>query len=250
MDHYFRDPHQKRNYTNKMARLHWKYKPGCHKTGLPADQWGIRMAIYQEKARVQGEVLREIYDQAFPEDLACQAWTDVQDLDDPRYEHFKARLIKLATAKEEHRNMHEKPLLNIYQVSSEPKQEREKWKREEEKKSNRGSDKHGKKGESTHAPKSDREKKFQNNREALAGVPQAEIDQHKADKASCWHCGRSSHHTLECFAKKTSKGTELATTVAAVSKKKQNVNDLQKTPKEKTMNLLNQSPSGQRKLPL
>jgi hypothetical protein len=128
MDHYFRDPHQKRNYTNKMARLHWKYKPGCYKTGLPADQWGIRMAIYQEKAQVEGEVLREIYDQAFPEDLAYQAWTDVQDLDDPRYEHFKARLIRLATAKEQHKNMHEKPLLNMYQTSSEPKQEREKWK--------------------------------------------------------------------------------------------------------------------------
>jgi hypothetical protein len=41
MDHYFYDPYQKRNYTNKMARLHWKYKPGCYKTGLPADQWGI-----------------------------------------------------------------------------------------------------------------------------------------------------------------------------------------------------------------
>jgi hypothetical protein len=53
----------------------------------------------------------------------------------------------------------------------------------------------------------------------LAGVPQAEIDQHKADKASCWCCGYNSHHTLECFAKKTSKGTELATTVAAVMKK-------------------------------
>jgi hypothetical protein len=114
MDHYFRDPHQKRNYTNKMAKLHWKYKPGYYKTGLPADQWGIRMTIYQEKAQVQGEVLREIYDQAFPEDLACQAWTDVQDLDDPRYELFKARLIKLATTKEQHKNMHEKPLLNMY----------------------------------------------------------------------------------------------------------------------------------------
>jgi hypothetical protein len=184
MDHYFRDPHQKCNYTNKMARLHWKYKPGCHKTGLPADQWGIRIAIYQEKAQVEGEVLRDIYDQAFPEDLACQAWTDVQDLDDPRYEHFKARLIRLATAKEEHRNMHEKPLLNMYQASSEPKQEREKRKRDEEKKADRRSDKRGKK-ESARTPRSDREKKFQNNREALAGVPQAEIDQHKVDKASC-----------------------------------------------------------------
>jgi hypothetical protein len=28
------------------------------------------MAIYQEKAQVEGEVLRDIYDQAFPEDLA------------------------------------------------------------------------------------------------------------------------------------------------------------------------------------
>jgi hypothetical protein len=128
IDHYFRDPYQKYNYTNKMAKLHWKYKPRYHKTGLPADQWGIRMAIYQEKAQVEGEVLREIYDQAFPEDLACQAWIDVQDLEDPRYEHFKARLIELATAKEQHRNMHEKPLLSMYQASSEPKQEREKWK--------------------------------------------------------------------------------------------------------------------------
>jgi hypothetical protein len=218
MDHYFYDPHQQHNYTNKMARLYWKYKPGCHKTSLPADQWGIRMAIYQEKAQVEGEVLRDIYDQAFPEDLACQAWTDVQDLDDPRYEHFKARLIRLATAKEEHRNMHEKPLLNMYQASSEPKQEREKRKRDEEKKTNCRSDKHGKK-EPTYTPKGDREKKFRNNHEVLAGVPQAEINQHKADKASWWHCGCISHHTLECFAKKTSKGTELTTTVAAVSKR-------------------------------
>jgi hypothetical protein len=115
MDHYFCDPHQKRNYTNKMAELRWKYKPGYHKTGLPAYQWGIRIAIYQEKPQVEGEILREIYDQAFPEDLACQAWTDVHDLDDPRYEHSKARLIKLATAKKQHKNIHEKPLLNIYQ---------------------------------------------------------------------------------------------------------------------------------------
>jgi hypothetical protein len=77
IDYYFHDPYQKCNYTNKMARLHSKYKPRCYKTSLPANQWGIRMAIYQEKAQVEGEVLREIYDQAFPEDLAYQAWRDV-----------------------------------------------------------------------------------------------------------------------------------------------------------------------------
>jgi hypothetical protein len=49
-------------------------------------------------------------------------------LDDPRYEHFKARLIRLATVKEEHRNIYEKVLLNMYQASSEPKEEREKQK--------------------------------------------------------------------------------------------------------------------------
>jgi hypothetical protein len=117
--------------------------------------------------------------------------------------------------------MHERPLLNMYQASSEPKQEREKRKRDEERKptcaqDNRGKDK---RRELTRAPRSDREKKFQSNRKALAGVPQAAIDQYKVDKASCWRCGRSSHHTLECFAKKTSKGTELATTVVAVSKR-------------------------------
>jgi hypothetical protein len=117
--------------------------------------------------------------------------------------------------------MHEKPLLNMYQASSEPKKEKEKRKRDEERKSTHGQDNRGKdkRREPNRAPRSDWEKKFQSNHKALAGVPQAEIDQHKADKASCWRCGRSSHHTLECFAKKTSKGTELATTVAAVSKK-------------------------------
>jgi hypothetical protein len=61
---------------------------------------------------------------------------DIQDLDDPRYEYFKSRLIRLTTTKEEHKNMYEKPLLNIYQASSKPKQEREKWKRDEEMKPN------------------------------------------------------------------------------------------------------------------
>jgi hypothetical protein len=50
-------------------------------------------------------------------------------------------------------------------------------------------------------------------------MPQVEIDQHKADKASCWRCGRNSHYILECFAKTTSKGTELTTMVATVLKR-------------------------------
>jgi hypothetical protein len=115
--------------------------------------------------------------------------------------------------------MYEKSLLNIYQASTEPQQEKEKQKQDEEKKLSCRADKHRNGGESTHTPKSNKEKKFQNNHEVLASVPQAEIDQHKADKASCWCCGCNSHHILECFTKKTSKGTELTTMVAAVSKR-------------------------------
>jgi hypothetical protein len=66
MDHHFHDPHQRRNYTNKMAELYRKYKLRHEKKGLSAEQWGIRMAMYQEKAQVDGEILKEIYDQAFP----------------------------------------------------------------------------------------------------------------------------------------------------------------------------------------
>jgi hypothetical protein len=48
---------------------------------------------------------------------------------------------------------------------------------------------------------------------------QNKIDQYKVDKASSWRCGRSSYYMLQCFIKKTSKGTELATPVAAITKK-------------------------------
>jgi hypothetical protein len=61
MDYHFRDPHEKRTFTDKIADLNWKGIPGHTKTGLSADQWGIRMAMYQEKAQCDGEVLKEIY---------------------------------------------------------------------------------------------------------------------------------------------------------------------------------------------
>jgi hypothetical protein len=61
MDYHFRDPHEKRTFTNKMADLYCKGTPGHTKTGLSADQWGIRMAMYPEKAQCDGEVLKEIY---------------------------------------------------------------------------------------------------------------------------------------------------------------------------------------------
>jgi hypothetical protein len=72
--------------------------------------------------------------------------------------------------------MYEKPLLNMYQASSEPKQEREKQKQDEEKKPNCRLDNCRKRRELTHIPRNNWEKKFQNNRKALVSIPQAEID--------------------------------------------------------------------------
>jgi hypothetical protein len=73
--------------------------------------------MYQEKAQVDGEVLKVIYDQAFPEELSCQAWMEVREMDDPKYDVLKARLIKITTVIEEPKIMHHKPLLQIYQSS-------------------------------------------------------------------------------------------------------------------------------------
>jgi DNA polymerase sigma len=101
--------------------------------------------------------------------------------------------------------MHQKPLLRIYQTDQ-PKQDKEKKKDHGDKLRNGSSQTRGKDKdrECTRTTRSDKERKFQNNRDALSGVPQDERDQHKVDRDLCWQCGRNSHHMLECFAKKTS----------------------------------------------
>jgi hypothetical protein len=69
MDYHFWDPHKKRIFTNKIADLYWKGIPGYTKPGLSADQWGMQIAMYQEKVQCNGEVLEEIYIQAFTKEL-------------------------------------------------------------------------------------------------------------------------------------------------------------------------------------
>ena len=60
--------------------------------------------------------------------------------------------------------------------------------------------------------RSGKEREWENARAALAGVDQAEIDSHKKDNQSgCRRCGDKSHHTTECYAKATKKGTPLPT---------------------------------------
>jgi hypothetical protein len=52
-------------------------------------------------------------------------------------------------------------------------------------------------------------RKWPNNREALKGIDQADIDKRKKDNKACWRCGRDNHQTLNCFAKKDVNGKEL-----------------------------------------
>lgn len=66
-------------------------------------------------------------------------------------------------------------------------------------------------------PSSTKDTKWQSSKEALQGIDQADIDQRKRDKISCWRCGRDNHHTLECFARKDTKGKDLPTAPAKVS---------------------------------
>jgi hypothetical protein len=60
-----------------MADLYWKGILGYMKTGLSADQWVIQIAMYQEKVQCAGEVLKEIYMQAFTKELSNQAWREI-----------------------------------------------------------------------------------------------------------------------------------------------------------------------------
>jgi hypothetical protein len=127
IDYHFWDPHEKRIFTNKMADLYWKGTLGHTKTALSADQWGIQMAMYQEKAQCDGEVLKEIYMLAFTKESSNQAGREVRHLDDPKYEILKAKLVELGTADEEYESIHQKPLLQIYQTDQ-PKQDKGKKK--------------------------------------------------------------------------------------------------------------------------
>jgi hypothetical protein len=75
------------------------------------------MAMYQEKAQCDGEVLKEMYMWAFTKELSNQTWREVQHLDNPKYEILKTKLVELGTVDEEHESIHQKPLLQIYQTN-------------------------------------------------------------------------------------------------------------------------------------
>jgi hypothetical protein len=145
------------------------------------------MAIYQEKAQYNGEVLNEIYMLAFTKELLNQAWRAVRYLNNPQYEILKAKLVALGTADEEHKSMYQKPLHQIYQTN-EPKKYKDKKKDNGNKRKNHRTEARGsnKAKEHTRTTKSDKERKFQNNRDALSGVPQDDIDQYKVDRALYW----------------------------------------------------------------
>jgi hypothetical protein len=139
---------------------------------------------------------------------------------------------------EEYESMHQKPLLRIYQTDQ-PKQDKDKTKDYGDKRKNHSSEARVNEldKEHTHTTKSDKERTFQNKHNAVSGVPQNEIDQHKADKALYWQYGRNSHHMLEYFTKKTLKGMELAIPIAAITKKGKSQRTADESDEEDEQNL-------------
>ena len=45
--------------------------------------------------------------------------------------------------------------------------------------------------------------------DALQGIPQNKINEHKKSPESCWRCGQSNHNTYQCYACTTAKGTTI-----------------------------------------
>jgi hypothetical protein len=83
--------------------------------------------------------------------------------------------MELGTTDEEHKSMHQKPLVQIYQTDQ-PRQDEEKKRDYNDKKKICDSQIRSKDREQTHTTKSTKERKFQNNQDTLSRVPQNEID--------------------------------------------------------------------------
>lgn len=206
------------SFAPNWGKLHEWY---CHTEGLCSTlctPMGHPDGHVWRKGPMQWEVLKEIYMCAFTEELSNQAWKEVWHLDNLSYKMLKAKLVELGTADEKHESMQQKPLLYIYQANQ-PRYDKDKRKDFGDKRKNCSSKSRNKKTDMDHTctTKSDKVRALQNNCDTLSGIPQNAIHQHQTGRASCWHCRRNSHHTLECWVKKTSKGTELARPVMAPS---------------------------------
>lgn len=66
-----------------------------------------------------------------------------------------------------------------------------------------------KRGQKASAPGSSKDQTWSSVKEALQGVDQADIDKRKKAKVSCWRCGRNTHGTLNCYAKRDVDGKDL-----------------------------------------
>jgi len=86
--------------------------------------------------------------------------------------------------------------------------EREERARKREEKEEETGGRQGKAGRKT---QQDRADVWKNVREALAGIAQHEIDDHKSTvgKTGCWRCGNKNHRSFKCYAGKTKAGTPL-----------------------------------------
>jgi hypothetical protein len=81
---------------------------------------------------------------------------------------------------------------------------------------------------------------WKNGKEAFEGVPSEEINTHKKSGVDCWRCGRDTHRSFDCYARKTIAGTDLpihpskkTESVAATKRKQSSDEDKQPEPTQK-----------------
>jgi hypothetical protein len=75
-------------------------------------------------------------------------------------------------------------------------------------------------------------------RDAIQGIPQDEIDEHKKNPEGCWRCGRTNHGTYQYYARTTVKGTSLPEAPAQVvsattTTKREHEEEIEETPQHK-----------------
>jgi len=102
---------------------------------------------------------------------------------------------------------------------------------------------------------------WKNAKDALAGIAQHEIDDHKsiAGRNGCWRCGNQNHRTFKCYAGKTKAGTPLpkaptkgasATTSTKRKREEEDVKEESPAPKQQKVSAVQEQDEDMREPPV
>ena len=102
---------------------------------------------------------------------------------------------------------------------------------------------------------------WKNAKDALAGIAQHEIDEHKsiAGRNGCWRCGNQNHRTFKCYAGKTKAGTPLpkaptkgasATTSTKRKREEEDIKEESPAPKQQKVSAVQEQDEDMRERPV